>query len=45
MTYALTDDFDLGTEEKVLPQGINMCNVNYESSITYHSKVGPMLKF
>ena len=37
----LADDLELGTEEKVLPQGSTL--TKYESSITYHPKV--MAKF
>ena len=32
----MTDDLDLGTKGKVLPEVIH---VQYESSITYHSEV------
>ena len=43
MTWILTDDLDLGTEEKVLPQGIQMWNMEALSVII--RMLWPMLKF
>ena len=36
LTLTLADDLDIGTKEKVLPQGIHMWNME-ASSITYYS--------